>query len=288
MLIPIKYHSRKYPDHITPEILEIAGHFDTKAIRTTHRFSLHTEYSYGTRKLDTELICNFPAIVNASKFGVPQLWFSKQWALEFADFVKKLCGDTSPEIIEIHPPFSDYTLSIADFLKVYCEFESRILAYYPSASILIENRSGTTYKGGRFVITRGKDIRTLCELIASDGLALRITLDLPQLLTAYGGPQKLSSSNLFAILNRQNAIQAMTRGIHLWGKRRSPNGRTVSHAGDLDSYFESRDKKEVFLKWLKAFLSDGSKRYFVPEVNSSNEDLQSIVRDLESSKIGFN
>lgn len=34
MLLPVQYHSRKYPDHIKPEIKEIAGHFDTKKIIT--------------------------------------------------------------------------------------------------------------------------------------------------------------------------------------------------------------------------------------------------------------
>ncbi len=287
MLIPVQYHSRKYPGHIIPEIDEIAGHFDTAEIDIPRKFSLHTEYSYGARRLDSEIIRQFPAIRESNKNGVPQLWRSKQWASEFAGFIKSLCGDISSEIIEIHPPFSDYTPSIDDFLSIYSEFESKILSYYPSSLILIENRSGSTYRGGKFIISRGRDLLSLCEQVSSKGLQLRITLDLPQLLTAYGGPQNISPDALSKILNRQNAIQGMTKGIHLWGKRKSSNGRTVSHAGDLNSYFESNEKKAIFLKWLKEFLTDGNTRYFVPEVNSSNEDLGSIVRDLEDCGIAI-
>lgn len=287
MLIPIQYHSRKYPDHISPEIDEVAGHFDKKGINNSRKFSLHTEYSYGARKLDTDLIQKFPTILESNKNGVPQLWYSAKWAIEFADFIKSLCGENSPEVIEIHPPFNDYMGSIDNFLEIYSEFESIVLTYYPSSNILIENRSGSTYKGGKFIITKGKDLRKFCELVASKSLKLRITLDLPQLLTAYGGPQQIDTDNLSTILKRQNAIQSMTKGIHLWGKKKSSNGRTVSHAGDLNSYFEDQDKKGIFLHWLKEFLADGSKRYFVPEVNSSNDDLESIIRDLENYEITF-
>jgi len=89
------------------------------------------------------------------------------------------------------------------------------------------------------------------------------------------------------ILNRQNVLQSMTDGIHLWGKRKSKLGRRVSHCGDLNTFFESGEKKNIFLEWLANFLQDNRPRYFVPEVNSSDEDLHSIIKDLEAMKIKF-
>jgi hypothetical protein len=112
MLIPIKYHSKSYPHHIKPEIDEVAGHFDVNKISVSRKFSLHTEYSYGARKLNSELLKNFQLIRESNKKGVPQLWFSVEWAIEFAKFIKSLCKKHSPQIIEIHPPFTDYAKSI--------------------------------------------------------------------------------------------------------------------------------------------------------------------------------
>lgn len=77
-------------------------------------------------------------------------------------------------------------------------------------------------------------------------------------------------------------------GVHLWGKRRAPCGRVVSHCGDLQSYFGNNE--EVINAFLKDFLelfSDGQKRKLVLEVNSSNEDLLSIVNDLLGAGVEF-
>lgn len=285
MLIPVNYHKRIYPKHIHPEICEVAGHFDVERISTNGRFSLHTEYSYGKRKLSSQLLSAFPVIREAAKKGVPQLWHSNKWALEFSNFIKALCKDNNPEIIEIHPPFTDYTNSVQDFVDIYRVFESEIQEIYPNSHILLENRSGTTYSGGKFLISKGEDLRNLSKHIVSNNLRLKITLDLPQLLTSYGGPQNCSLESLCTILNSQNEISPFVKGIHLWGKKKSQNGKIVAHCGDLTSYFEDDDKKLLFLTWLSKFLNDGVERYFVPEINSSNDDLESIVNDLEKSNI---
>jgi hypothetical protein len=285
MLIPVQYHKRKYPAHIKPEIDEIAGHFDINEIHVNRGVSLHTEYSYGKRNLNSDLLKNFTTLQNSHNEGVPQLWYSELWAVEFAEFVKTLCNGEMPTIIEIHPPFSDYTETIEQFLKIYKIFEESILTYFPQTKILIENRSGSIYKGGKFLISRGQHLRSLCEHISAKNLKLRIALDIPQLLTAYGGPQRLETQAIREILNRQNILQSMTDGIHLWGKMRSETGRTVSHVGDLNTYFESEEKKNIFLVWLVNFLQDNKPRYFVPEVNSSDDDLHSIIKDLEGMKI---
>lgn len=287
MLIPIKYHKRVYPAHIMPVIDEVAGHFDVKKISAPREFSLHTEYSYGKRSMLSELLYKFPIIRESHNQGVPKLWHSNEWALEFASFIKYLCNGSKPAIIEVHPPFSDYTESIKSFLNMYKKFEELILDFFPDTKIFIENRSGSIYKGGKFVFSRSRDLQELSDGIAQMGLRLRITLDIPQLITAYGGPQTIDSTSILSLLNRLNILQPMVEGIHLWGKKKSSNGRTVSHSGDLNTYFESDQKKNVFLEWFASFVQDNKKRYFVPEVNSSDKDLFSIVADLESMGIIF-
>lgn|GEM_PF-3257176 len=72
--------------------------------------SLHTEYSYGKRKWDSALVQEYLELVVAQKDSVPQLWKNERWAEQFADFIFELNGSGSvPKVIEIHPPFSDYT-----------------------------------------------------------------------------------------------------------------------------------------------------------------------------------
>ena len=287
MLIPIKYHNKSYPSHIHPLIDEIAGHFDISEITPKRKFSLHTEYSYGKRRLSSITLSMLTSIKQAHSLYVPKLWFSNQWGEEFARFVCLLCNDNQPQIIEIHPPFSDYTEDIDSFLSIYKVFEGLILAKYPDTEILIENRSGTTYNIGSFIVSRGRHLLELCERVDHYNLRLKIALDIPQLFTAYGGVQKMSPEALIRILSSLDPIRKMVRGIHLWGKKRSSAGRLIAHAGDLNTYFENDDKKTVFLEWFVDYLSDGRERYFVPEVNSLEDDLYSIVSDLEGAGVKF-
>jgi hypothetical protein len=287
MLIPVKYHKRNYPPHIRAEIDEVAGHFDVFKVSATRKFSLHTEYSYGKRKLESELLKKLSVLKNAQKDGVPQLWYSKQWAVAFAEFIKLLCDGEKPTIIEIHPPFSDYAETIEIFLQRYQYFEELVLSEFPCTMILLENRSGSIYKGGKFIISKGRDLRSLCDQISKKNLRLRIALDIPQLLTSYGGPGRLEPEEIRCILDRQNYLQAMTSCIHLWGKKTGITGRLVSHSGDLNTFFRHDIKKNIFLKWMSTFLHDGKSRYFVPEVNSSDSDLESIINDLEEVSITF-
>ena len=124
MLIPIKYHNKNYPGHIKPQITEIAGHFDISSIPKVTSFSLHTEYSYGKRKFSSMHINNYNELRVSEKNGISQLWFSDKWSSEFANFIKDLCADEIPHIIEIHPPFNDYTdsMKIFRFFRVCSSF----------------------------------------------------------------------------------------------------------------------------------------------------------------------
>lgn len=288
MLIPVKYHKKNYPPHIHPIIEEVAGHFDVSSIKISGDFSLHTEYSYGKRKFTSETIQEFDEIISANKNGIPMLWYSRKWAIQFAKFIEKICKGYQPILIEIHPPFSDYTDSIREFIKIYREFEKSILTLWPGTKILIENRSGTMYRGGKFIISKGKHLRTLYKEIDNYHLNLKVALDIPQLLTSYGGPQQLNPDSIKNILNRQLVIRERIKGIHLWGKKRNSEGRLIAHYGDLTSYFDGdSEKKTIFLEWMKELLDDSIDRYFVPEVNSKQEDLFSIINDLERIGIKF-
>ena len=282
--ILVEYNNLPYPEGYTAQIQEVAVHFDKDVIDPQRPYSLHTEYSYGKRKYNTELISKYPALISANKDGVPQLWKSAQWASEFADFIVDLVdGHSAPTIIEIHPPFNDYC-SLAEFADRFRIFERKIHEAYPDVIVVIENRAGSVYHGGRFLVGKAKEIVALCDLIKSDALNLGVVLDFPQLLTAENiDPLKFKTEKY------QSAIQAIAehrdliKGIHIWGKKKSATGRWVAHAGNFDTYFGGNNAvKEIFLSGIREICNDGLPRFFVPEVNSGSSDLEAIIQDLVS------
>lgn len=114
-----------------------------------------------------------------------------------------------------------------------------------------------------------------------------ITLDIPQLFTAH----TLSSKTMDIIDEFFHEVQSIRHNvgdIHLGGKRLSANVRKTAHIGDLDSYFNyNNEHKKKFLQLLYLAFGDDTIRYFVPEVNSSNENLKSIIDDLINSNFVF-
>lgn len=71
------------------------------------------------------------------------------------------------------------------FLNAYHCFEQRILEEFPDVAIMIENRSGTVYSGGKFILSRIEDLYLLCDRISKNNFSLRLALDIPQLYTAH-------------------------------------------------------------------------------------------------------
>ena len=280
----VKYHDQDYPADIPLHLEETAAHFDITSISGDRRMSLHTEYSYGKRKFSSALIMKYPEILAAQKDGVPQLWKNETWALQFADFIFELVGNTSvPRVIEIHPPFNDYT-DMAGFVKTYSSFEKKIKERFPEVEIYIENRCGSVYHGGKFVVSKIKDISALCEFIERVGLELKVAYDVPQIYSAHNA----NTEDIYLkLLEETKPLRNHIGGVHLWGKRLSDSGRKVSHCGDLNSYFEDKTIKELFLKTFKDCFDDGIIRKLVLEVNSGNADLQSIVSDLKNAGISF-
>lgn len=280
----IKYHGQSYPANVPLRIEEIAAHFDVQQIEGQLDYSLHTEYSYGKRKLNSPLIEKYHELKTAQKDGVPQLWKSELWASQFADFIYELLdGKTQPRIIEIHPPFNDYT-DIEGFVKNYAVFESKIKEKFPEVEILIENRCGSVYHGGKFIISKIQDIYKLAELIRSAGLRLKMAYDVPQIYTAHNSK---TEKQFISLLEETRDVRWFIGGVHLWGKRISASGRKVAHCGDLNSYFGDIEVKASFLQAFKECFNDGITRKMVLEVNSGNEDLNSIVSDLQSVGIIF-
>jgi len=282
-LIPIQYHNCRYPNYIIPMIKEVASHFDVKGIIVDGDYSLHTEYSFTKRKFDSDIITNYECIAKANKRGIPKLWYSKEWSLEFVDFLRDITQDLKdPRIIEIHPPFSDYS-NIKSFIDFYRQFEQKLETLFPEAIILIENRCGTRYSGGNFIVSSIEQVLELTNEIDKQNIRLKITLDIPQLFTAHNITRVDMMYDLFKKLK---TIRHFIIGIHLWGKSKNNRGVRVAHVGDLNSFFNGDTAfKEEFLEYMYDVFNDKIHRFFVPEVNSNSEDLHSIVNDL--LKTGF-
>lgn len=280
--ILVEYNNLPYPEGYSAQIQEVAAHFDKDAIDPQRAYSMHTEYSYGKRKYNTELIFKYPVLISANKDGVPQLWKSAEWASEFADFIVDLVdGHSAPTIIEIHPPFNDYC-SLAEFADRFRIFEHKIHEACPDVIIVIENRAGSVYHGGRFLVGKAKEIVALCALIKSEALNLGIVLDFPQLLTAENiDPLKFKTEKYQSTIQAIAEHRDLIKGIHIWGKKKSATGRWVAHAGNFDTYFGGDDAvKEIFLSGIREICNDGLPRFFVPEVNSGSSDLEAIIQDL--------
>ena len=280
----IEYNGIPYPKGYVSIIKEVAGHLDKEDIEREEYYSLHTEYSYGKRKLDSATLVKYKALQESNKGGVPQLWKSEEWAKEFAAFICELTDDKNPpSIVEIHPPFNDYA-DVEHFVKCYRVFEKEIKQAYPNTNIFIENRSGAVYRGGRFVVGKADEIVSLCEAIEKYNLELGIVLDFPQLLTAERlDTLKFNADKYKAAIEKIHPYQHLINGIHIWGKKKNPKGRWIAHCGTLDTYFcGNEESKTIFLDGIKRICDDGRTRFLVPEVNSGAEDLKSIIEELMS------
>lgn len=290
-LIPIQYHGKKYPNDIDCNIIEVAGNFDKVNLEVDKAYSLHTEYSYMKRKLDTELLEGLDEIKKSHKQFVPQLWKNEKWAIEFAEFIIRLIGDNpDPEIIEIHPPFNDYCKNFDTFINCYVPFYEIIKNRYKETKIFLENRCGTYYTGGKFLLSTCDEVIELCKVIKRNNIDLNIVLDYPQIFSAE--KIKLDNIQLEKIINFNNKLKDHTSvigGFHMWGKRKSVKGnRWTSHIGNFDTLFSFNiDKKKQFLKSVYNTFDDNRTRYFVPEVNSKEEDVHLIVRDLQETGFTF-
>lgn len=69
----------------------------------------------------------------------------------------------------------------------------------------------------------------------------------------------------------------------MWGKKKIGFGKWLAHHGNFDDFFDyDYDLKKCFLKSVFDTFNDGNERYFVPEVNSRENDFHAIVKDMEN------
>lgn len=290
ILIPVAYGRKQYPSHLTPQIEEIAAHFDKCDISPSGRYSLHTKYSYMGRRLNNPTIQPYTSLREAQRRGIPQLWYDEKWVTDFCSFILQLtAGHHPPEVIEIHPPFKDYCPDLETFVTRYERFEKLIASNFPDTTILIENRCGSRYSGSRFLISNVVDLQALASIICPKRLRLRFAIDIPQLFTFKTNDGRVPFTPNFVsdVLESLKPVAPLIGGIHLWGKRKNSKGRPIAHQGTLDSYFEDPEVKKSFLWNFTQAFGDGMPRYFIPEVNSSSEDLQAIISDLEQTGVLF-
>lgn len=277
--IPIRYNDIDYPSYIKSEINETAGHLDKDKIEIAGLFSLHTEYSYGKRLFNSSIIQKYNELTSSNKDGIPQLWKSTNWAEEFAEFIFELTDGKEPYIIEIHPPFNDYS-NLQYFLDCYKVFENKIHAKYPSTIIVVENRSGSLYRGGRFVLGKTQEIVEFCKLIKEQNINLGVVLDFPQLLTAeHLDTLKFDKIKFNSFINQLIPCRQNIKGIHIWAKKKSEKGRWVAHCGTFETYFDGNtENMNCFINGIKNLCDDNVSRFLVPEVNSGQKDLFEIIK----------
>lgn len=284
-LIPVQYHSLRYPRGIYPGIREVYAHFDSEKKVVDKKYLLYTETAEKTRNFDGKLLSKYKTILENNIDNVAQLWYSEKWSEEFADFVKDVSDNKKdPSIIEIHPPFSDYS-NIDKFVEYYLIFEERIKSYFKNTEIIIENLAGTEYKNGKYIFSTVEELIELSDRIDKENLDLKISLDIPNLFEAHDIKME-TSEEIFEILDKIKTIIHNIKGIQIWSKSKTKTGENVYFIGDLDNFFEHNSKlKEEFLKKLFETFDDEIERYFVPVVDSGNDDLRSIVNDLV--EVGF-
>lgn len=287
-LIPVQYGRLRYPDTVEPELVEVPGHFDKETLPYgLARYSLHTEYSAGPRRLTTGLLKKFHCLANSHSRNVPMLWTSSEWAVQFAQFVIELVGhQRPPEIVEVHPPFKQSCPTMKQFLDLYRVFESALRERFPDVRIVLENRSGGRGLPGRFLVSAVADILEIAETIVTAESKLTIVLDIPQVFTAERlDTVTASTEKIQELMMRLKPAMSVVTGLHLWGSTL----RGGSHGADLNENFGYRqDVKTSFVRDLHHLFDDDRERYFVPEINSGRREvLESIVRDLMEGGFEF-
>ncbi len=284
--IPVSYRGRKYPEPIICEVKEISGHFDKSSIPNATRYSLHTEYSFTKRKFNTPLINKHPALMSSYK-GVPRLWYDREWAKEFAEFIYDLTeGCPQPEIIEIHPPFKDYCPDFDTFFDHYLVFEKSIRKHFSNTIITMENRAGAQYPVP-FLMSSIDDIVKCCQMIEKKKLQLHIAIDYTQLFTSEG--YNFSNIPIKEFIEKHEHLEKYKQhisSVHLWGKKQNKKGTWVSHSAGLREML-SEDDLYKFMSMISNFYNDGLSRYFVPEINTSKKYIEELTLLCQGAGITF-
>jgi hypothetical protein len=138
-------------------------------------------------------------------------------------------------------------------------------------------------------------------ILSNSNSGLKIVIDYPQLFSAVYISTNIKKKKelqhkrimideeiLEKIISFNNEIREYKEiigGFHMWGKSKDENGNWTSHSGNFNDFFSKKDElKQKFLESVSSTFNDGIERYFVPEVNSGDKDLFSIIDDMEKDK----
>jgi len=123
-------------------------------------------------------------------------------------------------------------------------------------------------------------------------------LDLPQFLSGNQERINIGGSNNKVFGKSKEGLKFLfesirvnreyIKGLHLWSRDKSLPRTEQHHSGTFDNWFDYRlEDKNQILSNLRIALADGQPRYFVPEVNSSQADFNSILNDIISNGFKF-
>jgi hypothetical protein len=294
----------KYPSHIEANIYEVSGNFyKKKKLVVKSPYSLHTEPSFDSETFNSKIVNDLKYINEAQKDNIPLLWHSEEWANDFFAFIEWLIGDSneSPDVLEIHPPYKDYCRSFGQFLKIFRVFYDEFHEKHSATTIVIENRFGTRYKGGKFLLSKCCDILEFCKVLKREKINLKIVIDYPQLFSAEVIPSKKKEENWMGA-NPSELLEKIIKfnldlkkykdvigEFHMWGKLKNKDGKGWKpHAGNFDTFFsDNKVFKHEFLSSVFSTFNDDTPRYFVPEVISGIDDLRSIVAAMDKEHFIF-
>lgn len=284
LLIPVRYGRLTYPPGLVPTLCEVPSHFDIRKLRIVGPYSLHTDASNKARRFDHPALVGLSTIVLSQRRGTPNLWTSREWAVEFAEFLFRITSQfEAPTIIEVHPPYREVVPTMAAFLNIYEAFEDSILGRFPDCRLVVENRTGTR-PPREFLLSTAADLLDLGEALDRRSLNLKIALDVPQLFTVHLGSANSPGMKGAGLVDSLHPIRHLIHSLHIWGRK--PGGK--AHFGTLDDLFGGDQvAKDACLASLRDLLADGCPRYLVPEVNGKSEDLWSILADLQSAGFGL-
>ena len=310
-LIPVIYRNMEYPHGIKANVNEISGNFNKEKLIINSFYSLHTDSASKKRKFDSKIFNGLVHLKKAQKDGIPQLWYDRNWANDFYNFIDCLIGENkAPEVLEIHPPFINYPIfdkcristkkfdyreAFKIFLDIFNVFYEKFKEICPETIILIENR-GSSW-AGRFLLSKPSDIEIFADILKGSGSKLKIVLDYPQIfsalyISAYTKEKKelqdkgilIDDDILKSVILLNNNLENFKKaigGFHMWGKQKDENGIWRSHSGNFNTLFsDNANLKKKFLMSVYSTFNDDEARYFVPEVNSGAADFYSIVTDM--------
>jgi hypothetical protein len=149
----------------------------------------------------------------------------------------------------------------------------------------------------KFLLSTISDVLEFCKILSNSDIDLKIVLDYPQIFSAelYDNflqkiimdKIELGSKEVISFNQKLEEYKTLIGGLHMWGKLKKGE-KWISHAGNFNDFFSyDNTLKKAFLESVFKTFNDDMPRYFVPEVNSGEDDLNSIVTDMQNEGFKF-